>query len=421
MGILDTMMKGPGGVPGMSVPLPRPGFPLNPALLMAAAGALRPGGIPPGGPLTLLHQHMTQRPIRPDVAASIDPRVQKLCDHYEIKEEKLLRLLDHQVHVRPETIDGDIESLYEVLKNARSPPALLMVKIKEMQDGTFVGKIAVDKEIEDVAQKFKLDDQAKTKLMEGLAKHSKDRKKDLENLVSHLECSNKPSAMVMIMLSKMRKGEEIEKCKHDPAPGSYKWDLMVKRSDRGDRDRRDGGRDRRDGDRRERDDRDRYRGDRDRRSRGRRDRRDSLDRRSRSRSRRRDRRSRSRGRSRSRRRSRSRGSRSRRRSRSRSRRSRSRDRSRRRSSRRSRSRSDRRKSSSRSRDSGRGTSRSGGSRAASRSRQRAPEGGDKEPSAMSTPDWQLAAQQWVASCQQFMPSGVDVPRTSTLDSEAPAA
>merc|ERR1719238_2460643 len=104
---------------------------------------------------------------------------------------------------------------------------LLMVKIKEMQQGTFVGKPKPDKEIEDLGKKYKLDESATSRLTEVLAKRP-DRKKDLEQLEMHLKTSNKPSALVMMMLAKLRRGEDIGEPEFKAAPGSFSYNQDVR-------------------------------------------------------------------------------------------------------------------------------------------------------------------------------------------------
>jgi len=219
--------------------------------------------------------------------------------------------LNDELNKRPETWEGDLLALWEIIEQARVPAGLLMVKIREMQAGTFVGKPAPDKEVTALCNKYKLDTTATQRLAEVLQKRN-DKKSDMEKLEKHLKVSNKPSALIMMMLGKLRKGEDIGEPDHKAAPGSVAWESDVKRERA---DRRDNERDR---------DRDRDRGDRGRDGRDRdRDRGRDADRKRRSREKSRDR-SRDRGRDKRERRrdSRDRGherSRSRKRSRSRSR------------------------------------------------------------------------------------------------------
>merc|ERR1719373_1505151 len=132
--------------------------------------------------------------------------------------------------------------------------------MREMEEGTFVGKAKADKDLAAMSKKFKLDDQAESKLADILARYDeKKRKEYLVEIEKHLEVSNRPSAMVMMLLRKLGDGASLGR-PGAPAPGSY-----------ADRARRDatGGGSSRGGDDRDKDrDRDRDRRDRDRDRRG---------------------------------------------------------------------------------------------------------------------------------------------------------
>merc|ERR1712187_735978 len=112
------------------------------------------------------------------------------------------------------------------------PAGLLMVKIKEMQAGTFVGKPKPDKEVEELSKKYKIDATATQRLAEVMAKRD-DKKETLAKIDRHLAVSNKPSALVMMMLGKLRKGEELGEPDHKAAPGSFEWDKDVKKEMKG--------------------------------------------------------------------------------------------------------------------------------------------------------------------------------------------
>jgi len=101
--------------------------------------------------------------------SEIDPDVQEFCDHFGI-DARMTRMLNDELNKRPDTWEGDLLALWEIIETARVPPGLLMVKIREMQNGTFVGKPKPDKDVESLAKKYKLDDTAKQRLCEVLAK-----------------------------------------------------------------------------------------------------------------------------------------------------------------------------------------------------------------------------------------------------------
>lgn len=154
------------------------------------------------------------------VTEKIAVEVQELADHFGL-DERITKRLDDEMKSRNDTFEGDLEALYDILETARNPPGLLSVKIKEMQDGVFVGRPKADKDVEEMRKKFKLDEQATNKLAEVLASRTENRKEYVASIHRHLEVSNKPSAMVMMMLGKLRSGEPLGEPDRRAAPGSY--------------------------------------------------------------------------------------------------------------------------------------------------------------------------------------------------------
>jgi len=228
------------------------------------AGLLNGMSTLPGMNLGMLPLMMMQRlkdrvahaPPEPVFGRSneIDPDCEELCEHFNI-EDRICRRLSDVMRTRQDTFAADMAKLWEVLESARVPAGLLMVKIKEMEDGVFVGKAPLDPELKALVKRFKLDEQAKAKLADVLARRPDTRKDDIKQVEKHLATSSRPSAMTMMLLGKFKDGERLP----DPDP---KWEPVAAWSsgDRhGDRDRR-GDRDRSRGDRRGRSrDRDRER------------------------------------------------------------------------------------------------------------------------------------------------------------------
>merc|ERR1712048_1267582 len=79
-----------------------------------------------------------------------------------------------------------------------------------------------DPDIKDFKKKYDLDDQAARKLAEAKAYRSDTWATDCALLHKHLETSNKPSARVMMMLSKLRSKEPLPEPDARVAPGSYR-------------------------------------------------------------------------------------------------------------------------------------------------------------------------------------------------------
>merc|ERR1711920_1043625 len=173
---------------------------------------------------------------------------------------------------RGKTAEGDLETLEAILEESeRSANDELMLQIKRMQSGDFVGYPANHKLILAIQTKFDLDEQATNKMTEALVNLGKEKaKKTLKQLNAHLELSNKPSALVCKMLGKLRNGEDLGTPYYRAGEGSFA-DKQAAIEERKDEQRRaarkeqeKGSRSRsrsrsRDRDRRRRDDRDRDR------------------------------------------------------------------------------------------------------------------------------------------------------------------
>merc|ERR1719213_683926 len=98
---------------------------------------------------------------------------------------------------------------------------MLVSKIKEMEDGIFVGKTVPDAKLNELSKKYKLDKPAESKLSDVLAKYDKQRRAEyIAELDAHLATSARPSAMVMMFLNKLGTGQSLGKPGR-VAPGSY--------------------------------------------------------------------------------------------------------------------------------------------------------------------------------------------------------
>ncbi|CAK0825521.1 unnamed protein product [Prorocentrum cordatum] len=191
----------------------------------------------------------------------LNPEVKELAEHFNL-EDRCARALDQQLKLRKDTFTEDMAAIWDILEGARSPSGLLMVKVREMAEGTFRGFSTPEEDVQKFAKQYKLDVQASAKLAEVLAKRQ-DPKGDMEKIGKHLERSNKPSALMMLMLKDLRLGNPVQECSHAPAIGSKVHNRELEKEKREKRSRS-----RRDRDRRSRDagrDRDRHDRDRDRR------------------------------------------------------------------------------------------------------------------------------------------------------------
>eukprot|EP00440_Ansanella_granifera_P004453 gb/GFBE01004826.1/.p1 GENE.gb/GFBE01004826.1/~~gb/GFBE01004826.1/.p1 ORF type:complete len:320 (+),score=59.73 gb/GFBE01004826.1/:1-960(+) len=225
-----------GLTPCMGAPLASPG------VLPMASAAMQPGltaafGDPSQAALyhqILQQQMLQQQALVASQLAAASQAAQPIPDasepreiHADIKElqgkykldDRIIRDLNTQMHKRMESFDDDMKAIREILGQARNPAGMLRVKLREMEDGSFRGTLTPDRDVEDLAKRFSLDAQAAAKLSEVLAKRD-DRKKDLRQLAKHLELSNRPSSLVMLMLKDMRNGLPIKDPEYPPAFGS---------------------------------------------------------------------------------------------------------------------------------------------------------------------------------------------------------
>lgn len=281
-GVVANLPPGIGLPPGVSLPPPAaglnlgnlqlpPGVPTPPNLPKLPG---MPGfpGMPPGGINTEALAQMRFQQVAVEYeqqkSSAIDPQVMELAEHHAL-DDRATRALDEEMKKRKETFESDMQALWVHLEGAKNPSGKLMMKLKDMRMGVFKGMTALDKKIQDFAKKNRLDAQAAVKLAEAM-ENREDLDGDLSKLAKHLERSNKPSSLAMMMLRDLREGRPIKDPEYAPALGSKVHEKEIReqmKKDRGrSRSRQRGGRDEARGGRHDRDrdrgDRDRDRGDR---------------------------------------------------------------------------------------------------------------------------------------------------------------
>mmetsp|Transcript_82732 Transcript_82732/g.184740 ORF Transcript_82732/g.184740 Transcript_82732/m.184740 type:complete len:226 (-) Transcript_82732:66-743(-) len=213
----------------------------------------------------LIQQH--QQMVKPKETSMVDPDVQELCEHFHIEDRHTQRL-NEIMKKRQDTFEADLLKLWEKLDDAREPAGLLVVKMREMEEGTFIGKQKADKGLTAMVKKYGLDGTAESRLADICSRFDEPKRQEMyDELERHFEVSNRPSAMAMMLLRKLAEGQPLGRV-GPVAPGSY---LDKKQRDKGDRDKdRDRDRDRRGDGRSSHGDRDRDRDRRKSRSRSRR-------------------------------------------------------------------------------------------------------------------------------------------------------
>ncbi|CAK9097341.1 unnamed protein product [Durusdinium trenchii] len=258
---------GMGGCGGCGLPLPGLGAPALPKLPL-------PGMPPPGSldseSLAQMRFQQVATEYEQIKSAGIDPQVSELAEHHGL-DERATRALDEEMKKRKNTFESDMQALWVGLEGSKNPSGMLMMKLKDMRMGVFKGMTAVTKKIHEFAKRNRLDAQAAVKLGEVMENRS-DVDGDLMKLSKHLERSNKPSSLVMMMLRDLRDGKPVKDPEYAAAIGSKVHERELRDSakardrsrsrNRGGRDEARGGR--HDRDRGDRDRRDRDRGDRDR-------------------------------------------------------------------------------------------------------------------------------------------------------------
>eukprot|EP00927_Polykrikos_kofoidii_P023295 TRINITY_DN21508_c0_g1_i2.p1 TRINITY_DN21508_c0_g1~~TRINITY_DN21508_c0_g1_i2.p1 ORF type:complete len:365 (+),score=77.80 TRINITY_DN21508_c0_g1_i2:103-1197(+) len=155
----------------------------------------------------------------------LDPEIQELACCFGIDTPLTQRLNDVMIGKRQRTWSQDLERLYEILKDAHVPSAMLNLKVKDMEKGNFVGKAKCEMKVKDLSHRHKLDKGASTKLLEAMGMREamgKDIEKDLFLLDEHLSASNAPSKLISMKLESLRKGYNVGHCiySREPAQGN---------------------------------------------------------------------------------------------------------------------------------------------------------------------------------------------------------
>jgi len=163
--------------------------------------------------------------------AGIAAEIAELAEYHGL-DERATRALDEEMKKRKATFDADMQALWVGLEGARNPSGLLMMKIKDMRIGTFRGMSALKGKVHQWANKNNLDTQAAVKLAEVLDGRD-DPEGDMIKLERHMERSNKPSSLMMMMLKDLRDGKPIKEPSHAAAIGSRAHQKELDREHRG--------------------------------------------------------------------------------------------------------------------------------------------------------------------------------------------
>jgi len=163
-------------------------------------------------------------------SVGVRPEIQELVEYFTI-DDRAARALDMEMKKRQDTFDVDMQALWVGIEGARNPSGMLMLKVKEMMQGTFKGMTSLGAEAQEFGKKYKLDAQATVKLAEVMEKRE-NAKEDMEKLGKHLERSNKPSALLMMMLRQLREGKPIKEPEYAAAIGSKQHEKELDKTHR---------------------------------------------------------------------------------------------------------------------------------------------------------------------------------------------
>lgn len=152
--------------------------------------------------------------------------VKEVCERYKISPD-LSRQLEEQLRGRPQSFEGDLETIDDALSGAKMPGAVLMLKLKEMSRNTFCGMPANFKLIQSMATKYGLEPEAMNAMTRALVPLGKAKSKlALSHLDSHLERSNTTSATVLEKIPMLKAGQEIGIATHAAVQGSQLWEMQ---------------------------------------------------------------------------------------------------------------------------------------------------------------------------------------------------
>merc|ERR1712151_214800 len=142
---------------------------------------------------------------------------------------------------RKDTFEQDMQYLWVGLEGAKNPAGLLQIKLRDMRMGTFKGMSVLSAKVQAFAKEQRIDAQAAFKLGEVMEKRE-DPEGDMQKIAKHLERSNKPSSLVMMMLKDLREGKPLKDPEYAAAIGSKSHETELEKSKnnqpRRDRDRK---------------------------------------------------------------------------------------------------------------------------------------------------------------------------------------
>lgn len=193
-----------GGMGGMGMPMGMPMMAMNQMAMMNMAAMMN-------NMMEPQEEERVQPPPDP-----IDSRVKEICRHFGI-EDKICEKLNKAMKTR-EDFDEDMQALWHIMergvKNNKKAVDVMLVKIREISNGTFVGKDLLDPEIKDFAWKYNLDDRLLLRLITVMKKRKQHKSQDLKDMEERIGTAKHPSGLLNRMLECLEESGKLP-----PAPG----------------------------------------------------------------------------------------------------------------------------------------------------------------------------------------------------------
>ncbi|CAE6966907.1 unnamed protein product [Symbiodinium sp. CCMP2456] len=222
MGMNNMTMN---GMPGMGMPM---GMPMMGGMGGCGSMGMNGMGMPmmAMNPMAMMNMAAMMKMMGPQEEETveprapppdpIDPRVKDICRNFGI-DDKICEKLNKAMKTR-EDFDEDMQVLWHIMEkgaqNNKKAVDVMLVKIREINNGTFIGKDLLDPEIKDFAWKYNLDDQLLHRLIKTMKKRKHHKSQDLKDMDERIGNAKHPSGLLVRMLEGLE-----ENGKMPPAPG----------------------------------------------------------------------------------------------------------------------------------------------------------------------------------------------------------
>ncbi|CAE8735624.1 unnamed protein product, partial [Polarella glacialis] len=141
----------------------------------------------------------------------VDSRVRDICRHYNI-EEKIMDKLNKAMKTR-EDFDEDMQVLWHIMekgaRNNKKPLDVMLVKIRELTNNTFVGKDLLDPDIKHFESKHNLDDQLLLRLVRTMKKRGSKMKQDLVDMDERIGNESLEKSIERIQMQALQKSGNL--------------------------------------------------------------------------------------------------------------------------------------------------------------------------------------------------------------------